>query len=1017
MPGAGVDVDHLAVTFSGALGVSARDPSATCLLACDPNDPLARCGFLSSLPLRTGPQILISAGLTGLLAAWQSTGAGSNGLFKGIFSTIKQVILPGKLFLQNPISLLMRENRVCVDRKICTRQCSSSPIQPEVESKRKALNAKKSGPNSAQLVAVHLGLLAVKGALPPREDVENPASKSALSLNKGEDYSTAYTQEYLNVLQMVSEQPEGWNKPTFHEYVQPGYRIVTVKEATFIPGLLDRLPKGSGTFMGYPLPQAATILLLLQVIWFIVYVVARLATGMYVTALELWFLPSAGALLLLRLAGVLHHPAWKEIAHIDVGIPHIRKYGRSSRLQWFHTTFLFILTWGPWPIVLACGWLLHEESQPAPVVATLRNTFIAWVIVIPLAAFAGLIWGRGILQLLPEIGDPLKVHTPTKGVTALPVRVTIKLKQACELDLTAARWEHAIKTGGVARHFTTISSSRLGILVPCPFLVIFQSLPPPPLMSPGKIALPTTPKLESQPLEPDVSRNTATKRLLKGAALGTAAWFIVTSALKAGSGWEHKSIWEDFDFDTPLRFEGRHPHRHSPLPPAPPPGSRMPPPPPHGAPVPPPPPGAPVPPPPHGHHGTHSQVYNLSPSVAELRFASIGFLGSGLLRVEPASEGVDIIQAEVLGSHGQVCVFKSEDGEDVGLGLVGYMRGRSRHGWKAKAKAWWKRDHSQDGDYESDLKDGEEGFESFDHDLSINPEIPHSPPGEHPMPPPPPGRKLPPPPPRGPPSRPPSGDDLPPPPPPPHPFPHGPHFRGPIHIILRVPTGQLPGLKTRLPFFTHDLALTPSSSSSLEIESEIPTFAGLDLQTREAGVLLGSAIVSKGYNATVKSRNAPIRGDLTLLDGWADLETKNAKVDVGLSARSGGVDVKTSNGPIVATLDLQTGKEFDASFFTTNGHLTVNVTSLPAGSKLFFDAHTSNAPASVQLHPAYEGTFELASSIVSPAVVGEEKEGRKIEFEREGRLVKGSVWREDKGVREGGEVVVRTSNALNVLLL
>lgn len=98
---------------------------------------------------------------------------------------------------------------------------------------------------------------------------------------------------------------------------------------------------------------------------------------MYVTALEIWFLPSAVALLLLRLAGVLHHPAWKEIAHIDIGIPHLRKYGRASRLQWFHTSFLFVLTWGPWPIVLACGWLLHEASQPAPIVATLRNTFIA----------------------------------------------------------------------------------------------------------------------------------------------------------------------------------------------------------------------------------------------------------------------------------------------------------------------------------------------------------------------------------------------------------------------------------------------------------------------------------------------------------------------------------------------------------------------------------------------------------------------------------------------------------------
>jgi hypothetical protein len=129
----------------------------------------------------------------------------------------------------------------------------------------------KSGPNSAQLIAVHLGLLAVRGALPPRTDVENPASKSTSSVpTKDGDIQSAFTHEYLDVLRIVAEQPAGWNKVTFHEYIQPGYRVVTVKEATFIPGLLERLPKGSGTFMGYPLPQVATILLMLQVIWFIV---------------------------------------------------------------------------------------------------------------------------------------------------------------------------------------------------------------------------------------------------------------------------------------------------------------------------------------------------------------------------------------------------------------------------------------------------------------------------------------------------------------------------------------------------------------------------------------------------------------------------------------------------------------------------------------------------------------------------------------------------------------------------
>ncbi|CAE6415140.1 unnamed protein product [Rhizoctonia solani] len=575
-------------------------------------------------------------------------------------------------------------------------------------------------------------------------------------------------------------------------------------------------------------------------------------------------------------------------------------------------------------------------------------------------------------------------------------------------------------------------------------------------MSPGPIALPTTPKLESQPLEPDVPRTVVAKRLLKGAALGTAAWFIVTSAMKAGSEREHErfgswgwgrphhhgnehpvdcSVWDDFDFDAPLRFGGgRHPHHHIPPPPPPPPGSHMPPHPPHGTPMPPPPPGAPVPHPPHphGHHGAHSQVFNLSSSAAELRFASLGFLGHGVLRVEPAAEDVDIIQAEVHGAHGRVCVFKGEDGEDVGLGLVGYMRGRGRQGRPGKPKGWWwKRHHSHEGHEdqpESDTKEeGGDDYEFVDRDTSIESEhpFPHHSSEEHPFPPPPPGGRFPPPPPGrmppppppppGHPAPPPPGDDLPPPPPF---FPHGPHFRGPIHITLRVPAGQLPGLKTRLPFFTHDLALAPSSSSSLGSESEIPAFAGLDLQTREAPILLDSIVVSKGYNATVRSRNAPIRGDLAVLDGWAELETKNAKVDLGLSARNGGVDVKTSNGPIVATLDLQKGKEFSTSFFTTNGHLTVNVTSLPTGAKLFLDAQTSNAPASVQLHPAYEGTFELVSSVVAPAVVvGDEQEGRKVEVKREGRQVKGSVWWEENVVREGGVVTVGTSNAMNVLLL
>ncbi|KAG9074445.1 hypothetical protein FRC06_010689, partial [Ceratobasidium sp. 370] len=214
----------------------------------------------------------------------------------------------------------------------------------------------------------------------------------------------------------------------------------------------------------------------------------------------------------------------------------------------------------------------------------------------------------------------------------------------------------------------------------------------------GKIPLVSTPKLESQsPLEAAGVRSIVTRRLVKGAVLGVAAWFVVTSALGAGPGWDqvgfapwgwgshhypgHErpvdcSVWDDFDFDAPLRFgEGRHPHLYqhsrSPVPPeAPvppmPPSMPVPPSPPQPPEVPgvPRPPGAPVPPipvpprapeapvPPHPYpppgvpHRHESQVFNVSTSVSEIRLASMGFLGHGVLRVEPAPEGVDVVQIE-----------------------------------------------------------------------------------------------------------------------------------------------------------------------------------------------------------------------------------------------------------------------------------------------------------------------------------------------------------------------------------
>lgn len=95
------------------------------------------------------------------------------------------------------------------------------------------------------------------------------------------------------------------------------------------------------------------------------------------------------------------------------------------------------------------------------------------------------------------------------------------------------------------------------------------------------------------------------------------------------------------------------------------------------------------------------------------------------------------------------------------------------------------------------------------------------------------------------------------------------------------------------------------------------------------------------------------------------------------------------------------------------------MTTYPEGARLFLTGHTSNAPANVQLHPEFQGVFELSSSVVTPAVVITNEDGRRVEYERDGGKVKGSVWKEkkDEALKEGGEVVVSTSNAPNILML
>jgi hypothetical protein len=121
--------------------------------------------------------------------------------------------------------------------------------------------------------------------------------------------------------------------------------------------------------------------------------------------------------------------------------------------------------------------------------------------------------------------------------------------------------------------------------------------------------------------------------------------------------------------------------------------------------------------------------------------------------------------------------------------------------------------------------------------------------------------------------------------------------------------------------------------------------------------------------------------------------------------------------------NAHSGGDFVVSGTTSNGRLAIAVPGSPAGSKLSLAARTSNEPAEVHLHNAYQGSFDISTSNFKPEVkqVDEKGDQRQIEYEGSGGgrrggngAVKGYVYEEEKN-RELGNVVVRTSNAPAVL--
>lgn len=62
---------------------------------------------------------------------------------------------------------------------------------------------------------------------------------------------------------------------------------------------------------------------------------------------------------------------------------------------------------------------------------------------------------------------------------------------------------------------------------------------------------------------------------------------------------------------------------------------------------------------------------------------------------------------------------------------------------------------------------------------------------------------------------------------------------------------------------------------------------------------------------------------------------------------------------------------------TSNSPLALNITEQAPDSVLNLEMHTSNSPAHVHLHPTFEGTFKLRTSVF-PAVVSPDEDWKTL---------------------------------------
>ncbi|KAF8058515.1 hypothetical protein FPV67DRAFT_506362 [Lyophyllum atratum] len=224
---------------------------------------------------------------------------------------------------------------------------------------------------------------------------------------------------------------------------------------------------------------------------------------------------------------------------------------------------------------------------------------------------------------------------------------------------------------------------------------------------------------------------------------------------------------------------------------------------------------------------------------------------------------------------------------------------------------------------------------------------------------------------------------------------------------------QVKSFETDAPLFVHDIG---------DLERFVH-FDNFKLKTANTPI----SVTSLGAeNAVVETRNSPVSGSFNVTSSLK-LQTSNAHINVIVNLHNDDekavtdLSMYTSNSGIKGVLTLESAKEtggkFQVSGSTSNAPLDLVVSEAPVDSVLLLDAHTSLAPARVELHKTFEGTFSVATSLKRPDVIfdgdvedpARKERKRKIDVRVVGGVVSGSTWW--SGNEEGllGKVSIHTS--------